>query len=416
MRGKYVHDLGMWVASMAASVVLAGSAWAQPCVSSAQCDDDNECTQNRCIDNNCVFPNRQIGIDCGSDGNDCTRDQCLVSPSGGGLTCQHVAVSPGSQCSDDGNDCTRDQCLFGDTGITCQHNPLPFGSECADEGNDCTFDQCFPDATSGIVSCQHAPAPFGSPCGDDGNDCTWDRCRPVNGSSICQHEAMPYGSACTDDGNDCTLDTCLPDAESVLCQHQPLPPGSACDDGTPCTQGDACNSSGSCIATAPPQECRGSVKANLILKSGARDADDVITYQWLQGEVLENFELGDPTATTDYTLCLFDGTGLLQLSASVPAGGSCDGNDCWRARPKGYKYTDPLRRAAGITKIKLSSGEAGKSGAQVVGKGAALGLPPLPLTPPVRAQLINDETGVCVGSLFSTAAINNEKRFKARYP
>jgi hypothetical protein len=406
----------MCVASWAASVVLVASAWAQPCVSSAQCDDDNECTQNRCIDGTCAFPNRQIGIDCSSDGNDCTRDQCLVSPSGGALTCQHVQVAPGSQCSDDGNDCTRDQCLFGDTGITCQHPPLPFGSECADEGNDCTFDQCFPDPSSGVVSCQHAPAPFGSACSDDGNDCTWDRCRPVNGNSTCLHEPMPYGSACTDDGNDCTVDTCLPDAENFLCQHQPLPPGSACDDGTPCTQGDACNNQGSCVATAPPQECRSSTKANLILKSGARDADDAITYQWLQGEVLEKFELGDPTVSTDYTLCLFDGSGRLQLSASVPAGGSCDGADCWRARPKGYKYTDKLRSAAGITKIKLTSGDPGKSGAQVVGKGAALALPPLPLVLPVRAQLINDETGVCAGSLFSSAPINNEKRFKAKYP
>jgi len=52
---------------------------------------------------------------------------------------------------------------------------------------------------------------------------------------------------------------------------------------------------------------------------------------------------------------------------------------------------------------------------QVNGKGTFLPDPILPLGEPVKVQVINDETGVCVESSFS-GGVSTDKLYKAKTP
>ena len=324
----------------------------------------------------------------------------------------------GSQCSDDGNECTRDACFPGQDGsLACQHNDVPFGSACADDGNECTTDRCLPGPNGGAV-CQHTSVQFGSPCASDGNDCTIDLCQPdQSGLTICQHPAVQPGSRCADDGNDCTFDACGFDSSgSLSCQHNPLQPGSACNDHSPCTQFDACSPAGVCVGSSPVLDCRSAAKASLVIKNNPHDALDLVDYKWVQGAATEEFELGDPTTTTTYTLCIFDGAGTLRMSASVPPGGQCGDVPCWTAKAKGFAYRDELGQAAGIGTVRLLPSASAKSSVHVRGKGANLPLPVLPLAGPVKVQVINDATGVCFASDFAGATGSSDRKYTAQTP
>jgi hypothetical protein len=392
------------------------------CNSAAECDDGDACTQNLCIDGSCANPDRPQGTLCESDNNDCTRDACM--PDGlGGVSCQHVAVTFGSPCTDDGNDCTYDRCEPDPSGsgqLICNHPLVSPGSPCSDEGNPCTFDRCgFPPA-GGPISCQHEIMPPGSPCESDANSCTFDVCTfpPSGGGIQCAHNALPPGSSCDDDNNDCTFDICGFTASGPIdCLHNPLPPGATCDDDSPCTQIDSCDVSGECVGTLPHLDCRAAGGASITIRNSEQNSRDLVDFKWTKGAAVELFELGEPRATTDYTLCVFDGNGRLKLSASVPAGGQCGDNDCWKATGKGYQYADKLRLADGVGKIKLASGVAGKSQVQVRGQGRFLSPPTLPLAGgTTRVQVINDETGVCFDAQFTAPKANEEKKFQAKTP
>lgn len=412
--------------NLLATCALSAVFWTAPafaglfCQSAAECDDADPCTQNLCIAGSCSNPDRQPGTACTSDNNDCTRDVCLPD-GGGGVSCQHPALQFGSACTDDGNDCTLDRCEPDiNTGQpVCNHPPVQFGSPCADEGNPCTFDRCAPPPSGfGPPICSHDPAPGGNPCTSDGNSCTQDICGNTGSGMQCMHIAILGGSACDDDGNDCTNDFCgVSPTGGPTCIHQPLIAGSACDDESPCTQFDACDPTGECVGTTPQLDCRTAAGASITIRNGEQNPRDLVDFKWTKGTAVEPFELGDPRTTTDYTLCVFDGNGRLKLSASVPPGGQCGDNECWKATGKGYQYADKLRLADGIGKLKLSSGAIGKAQVQVRGQGRFLSLPTLPLAGgTTRVQVINDETGVCFDAQFATSKANAETKFQAKYP
>ncbi|MEO8604484.1 MAG: hypothetical protein ABI629_18070 [bacterium] len=232
----------------------------------------------------------------------------------------------------------------------------------------------------------------------------------------CVHDPLPFGSLCTDDANECTLDVCQPGPDGPACNHSPLTYGSACDDRSPCTQYDACNGVGACIGSAPVLDCRSAGKANLAIKNAGDDGGDLVAYSWRRGAATDESELGDPTTTTNYTLCVFDGSGRLQMSASVPAGGQCGDAACWKRKAKGYAYKDDLKPSAGIRKVRLRPGEAERFAGSVRGNGANLTVPVLPLTPPLLVQVINDDTGVCFKSDFDSPSRNTAKILQASTP
>lgn len=211
-----------------------------------------------------------------------------------------------------------------------------------------------------------------------------------------------------DDGNttpgDCCSSTCQFEASGSSCQ----------DDGDPCTGVEECDGSGACLSeVGPPAGCRTSLKGLLLYKDNAtNDAKDKLVFKWIKGQSTTFAELGLPTGTTAYTLCLYAGTAA--LGDATIAGGS----GFWKVlgANKGYKYKDKPGSSDGITKVILKASTSNKAKALVKGKG--LNLPDLvtPFATPVTAQLHNDDNNVCFTTTLSTVKKNVAGQFKGKAP
>jgi hypothetical protein len=162
-----------------------------------------------------------------------------------------------------------------------------------------------------------------------------------------------------------------------------------------------------------PTNCAPPGRSVLLLQNRADNAKDRVLFKWNKGPQLEKAEFGDPLATADYALCLYTGPQRTPLAhATVP-------HDAGKWSPlgdRGYRYKDSGGSAAGVTKILLKGGAAGKSLAQVKGKGANLPDPTFSNLPlPVTAQLVNSQTNTCLEATYQTADVkkNDGGRFKA---
>jgi hypothetical protein len=176
--------------------------------------------------------------------------QCDPDCAGFGDCCPDFEALCGGACKldnecDDLNPCTDDACLEATcvhkgNGTCCKTDP-----ECDDQ-NPCTTDQC---TSSG---CKHAL----KTC-DDGLPCTADACDPANGKcsnvpvtgmcaidGACQKAGQGYQSAC------------------LVCDPAQNPTGwtakvgANCDDGSPCTEADACDAKGACTGKPKPSCCK----------------------------------------------------------------------------------------------------------------------------------------------------------------
>jgi uncharacterized delta-60 repeat protein len=154
-------------------------------------------------------------------------------------------------------------------------------------------------------------------------------------------------------------------------------------------------------------------RGRLQLKRGSTSARDTLTWTWRKG-VATPAALGDPTTTTDYALCVYDGgTNALLYEESAYAGRTCGTRACWLPRgAAGFVYVDRGGSADGVTKVALKSGADGKSAAMLRAKGERLTLPVLPLALPTRVQL-QASSGTCFDTVFSSAgaSINTAAKF-----
>jgi streptogramin lyase len=276
------------------------------CTTAADCNDNNACTADSCVNAVCVNTASPNGTPC-SDGNACTQtdtcqagactggnpvvctaqDQCHVAgtcnPANG--TCSNPNAPNGTVCSD-ANACTQtDTCQ---AGVCTGANPVVCTAQ----------DQCHVAGTCNPANgmCSNPNSPNGTPCSDT-NACTQTdtcqtgvctggnpvvcmaadqchvagTCNPANG--MCSNPNSPNGTPCSD-GNACTqTDTCQSGActggAGVTCPtpdqcHDPgtcnpmtgtcsnpaKPNGTPCSDANGCTQADTCQA-GSCQSGAP---------------------------------------------------------------------------------------------------------------------------------------------------------------------
>jgi hypothetical protein len=99
-------------------------------------------------------------------------------------------------------------------------------------------------------------------------------------------------------------------------------------------------------------------------------------------------DFGDPTTTTDLTVCVIDQGGL-KLSATAPAGGTCGTRPCWSVIPgRKLKFTDNDLTPDGVQRMQAHPGGPGRGKIQVKGKGANLAVPTLGLATPVTVRLV----------------------------
>ena len=170
--------------------------------------------------------------------------------------------------------------------------------------------------------------------------------------------------------------------------------------------------------STPREDCSGpavGAKSLLKLVDSSDDRSDRALWRWPSASAVTLSEFGsDPAATTDYAFCVYDtsGAGQPRLRAVAPAGNRCGARSCWSTSATDYRYRDPERAPDGITRLELRSGAAGDARIKTLLGGGDVGMPTLPLTPPIRAQLLNSE-GACWEAVYNAPDLNDASRFKA---
>ncbi len=248
------------------------------------------------------------------------------------------------------------------------------------------------------------PGSDGAAC-DDHDACTsGDVCQSGN----CVGSQVANGTPC-DDGNLCTgSDAC----QAGACVGSPVANGTPCDDGDPCSRPDSCQA-GSCTGTSPALGCKAPAAngAYLLLDDRSNDARDHLSWSWRKGAATTFADLGNPTTSTSYTVCLYDTVGGVpqrRLTQSIPPGPR------WKQFSRGFRYRDSTLGYGGIQSIVLTEGAAGRASVQVQGRGQPLAMPSLPLQrqPNVIMQLLGDNG--CWSATYSSVIENGPARFKAK--
>jgi hypothetical protein len=153
--------------------------------------------------------------------------------------------------------------------------------------------------------------------------------------------------------------------------------------------------------------CRTAAKSVLLMKDSTDNGKDKLLWKWIKGQSTTDVELGDPSISRTYSLCVYDAAGR-RISAEVPPSAS---------KWQGLKYKDGTGSPDGIQKIVLKSGAS--SNAKILVKGKGENLPDTPLgsfTLPITVQLINDETSLCFQGVYGVAEVikNDATQFKAK--
>jgi hypothetical protein len=150
------------------------------------CDDEIPCTDDDCVDGECIYTPVDTMCD---DGIECTADSCDAA-----MGCTNATDD--TMC-DDGVDCTTDSC---DAAMGCTNAT---DDTACDDGVQCTTDTC--DSTQGCTS-----MPDDTAC-DDGVMCTVDTCDPSMDCMSMPDDAACGGSACATTVCDPLLDCQLSD-------------------------------------------------------------------------------------------------------------------------------------------------------------------------------------------------------------
>lgn len=197
----------------------AGSCVARPADDGTACDDGSLCTNDDvCTAGVCGG----VELDCSERDSGCTTGVC--DPETG--ACVDTVAEDGASC-DDGNACTDgDVCTAG----VCGGAAL----DCSDLDGPCSAGVCDPEA-----GCVAQPLDDGTTCDDE---------------SLCTSNDMCVAGACVGDAVECpdagTCGTGICDPETGSCGIDPAPDGTACDDGSVCTDDEACLA-GACVGTLP---------------------------------------------------------------------------------------------------------------------------------------------------------------------
>ncbi len=257
--------------------------------------------------------------------------------------------------------------------------------------------------------------------GSGGGACPLDDQRGVTrahglGCDIGAHELAPCGDGSLDsaeecdDGNGVDGDGCDSNCTLTSCGNGISTAGEECDDGN-LENGDCCSST--CTLTIdddllPPS----SGGAKVFLRENTRG---LLKWSWASAAGMAPDDFGDPTVSTNYTLCLVDESGAspsLLVGAQARAGGTCDGKPCWRRGSSGFSYSGSFGLSGRAGRIKLS---AGPSGAKISVKsaGTPLRLGRLPFLLPLRVVLRKSEGSGSFGSSFAGPQRNALDQFKA---
>lgn len=205
-------------------------------------------------------------------------------------------------------------------------------------------------------------------------------------------DGIREGTEACDDGNtsdgDCCSSTCTLDPAGTPCPDADLCTGNEtcdgagscvigstvdCDDGLPCTH-DVCDPSLGCQALVEPDPaCHPMTKAKLsVIDRQTSDTGDRLKINVKTGGTPG--AIGDPSTTTEYTVCVFDAVGGVTTDAmqvDVPPGAP------WAVRggSGSFGYIDKTRANDGVEKIRLKQKPNGAIKLLLLGKGPDIPLP-----------------------------------------
>ena len=306
-----------------------------------------------------------LNMVCRSGSGDvCDPDELCTGVAGQGCPAD-VVSNPATVCrSGSGDSCDPDEFCTAIPGVACPADVLlSSGTTCRAAAGSCDVEE----------QCSGTPT---DPC-------------PVDGFA-------PSATSCNDDMDLCTTDEC--DGGGTCVFVQPL----NCDDGNSCTQ-DSCDAIGGCDAVGVPAgtaTCVGATKATFKYKDKFNDSGDKVVFVWKGGPAPVS-NLGDPTQTTGYELCVYDNSGV-QLALDVDPGAG------WKtlgppSDPKGYKFKDTAAAQDGVKLLLVKGSTLDKGKAKVVAKKG--NLPDTATTPfqfPITAELYADN-GMCWTVEFGNA-------------
>jgi hypothetical protein len=164
-----------------------------------------------------------------------------------------------------------------------------------------------------------------------------------------------------------------------------------------------------CGAVPVASGCQPASRSVFLLTNRLAPVNNRLFWQWKLSRATALPPFGDPTTTTEYSLCVYSTTGgvpSLILHANVPPGGTCYGFPCWSelSHPglNWFRYADVLSRGRdGIARISLRANHAPsfKLRLQVEGVG-----PNLPVPTPNGDHLVAEDTEVIVQLINSDGA------------
>ena len=158
-------------------------------------------------------------------------------------------------------------------------------------------------------------------------------------------------------------------------------------------------------------------KAGIVVrdKRPGPNKSTALKFKWTSGEATALADFGDPTATDDYAVCIYDDvvpTAARVLEAEATTGGLCGSKPCWKAAGSGYKFkaVDPVD---GVRKVALRAGPDGKAKATIVARGERLMKLALPAPLPFVVQL-QASNGECWEAEFFAGGVrrNNDIEFR----
>jgi ribosomal protein S18 len=282
-----------------------------------------------------------------------------------------------------GFDCPSRGVSGGFNASHCGNGQIDEGESC-DDGNRSNGDCC--SASCGLYA-------QGAACSDDGSPCTSDTC---NATGQCEH--VNRTGTC-DDGNGCTAgDTCV----NGQCVGAVQPDDAACDDGNRCTTGDRCQH-GTC--TSEPVVCPSCLECNVdhgcvpAIANGCKQASatslvlrhsshDAVIWHWNKGDSTSSQDLGDPSATTDYDFCIYNGRADSEGAPELVVGARAPAGPDWTQKRHGFAYARPDLAPDGVRRALVIAGTVGKSRVWLRAAGDALQLPELASIPlPITVQL-----------------------------
>lgn len=387
-----------------------------------------------------------VSNNCPPDGFVPSGTVCRAASAGASCDLTEVCTGSGPNCPPNAFKPSSTVCRAASAGQFCDVSEF-----CPGTGPNCPANAFKPASTicraaSAGQDCDQTEQCTGSGpnCPADGVKASGTLCRASAGVCDLADSCDGVSKFCTADAKStavcrAAVDTCDV-SESCDGSNNACPADLKAADGTPCLDADFCNGEESCqagvcsagpdpcpsqicdeptdqctsCALTPATGCRTAEKSLLLIKDKSDNLKDKLIWKFIKGQSTTFAELSDPRTMADYTLCIYEGAGeALVGTLEIPASGSfwsVTGND------KGYKYFDPGSSADGVQKMKLKASDAGKTKALLKGRGDDLPeiLGPMGLAMPVKAQLVNRETGVCWQGSYSTFKKNTSQQFKAK--